>query len=105
MCVGIPRKIIEISNPGVNLAIIEVNGVKHEINISYLVDTDHPVESCVGDWALVYMGLAMNRITKDEANKTLDLLREMGEIQLTMDASLKGEVQLTMDTTLKDKSN
>jgi hydrogenase maturation factor len=36
MCVGIPRKIVEISNPETNLAMIEINGKKHEINIAFL---------------------------------------------------------------------
>jgi|AJXC01.1.fsa_nt_gi hydrogenase expression/formation protein HypC len=89
MCVGIPRKIVEISNPETNLAMIEVNGKKHEINIAFLVDADHPVESCVGEWALINLGFAMSRIDETEAHKTLELLRELGEAQMQMDAMLR----------------
>ena len=90
MCVGIPRKIIEISNPETNLAMVDVNGVKREVNIAYLVDADHPVDSCVGEWALINLGFAMSRIDEDEAHKTLELLRELGEVQMQMDAMLRG---------------
>ncbi|HIC40033.1 MAG TPA: HypC/HybG/HupF family hydrogenase formation chaperone [Piscirickettsiaceae bacterium] len=90
MCVGIPRKIIEISNPETNLAMVDVNGVKREVNIAYLVDADHPVDSCVGEWALINLGFAMSRIDEDEAHKTLELLRELGEAQMQMDAMLRG---------------
>ena len=91
MCVGIPRKIVEISNPETNLAMIEVNGEKHEVNIALIVDKDHPVESCVGEWALINLGLAMGRIDVNEAHKTLELLRELGEVQMQMDAMLRSQ--------------
>ena len=91
MCVGIPRKIIEISNPENNLAMIEVNGVKHEINIAPIVEADRPVDSCVGDWALIHMGFAMRRIDEAEATKILELLRELGEVQLQMDVTLRNK--------------
>ena len=94
MCVGIPRKIIEITDPITNLAMVDVNGVNQQVNISYLVDVDHPVESCVGEWAVIsMMGLAMSRVSEDEASKTLELLRELGEAQLQMDAMLRGSDQ------------
>jgi hydrogenase expression/formation protein HypC len=67
-----------------------VNGVKREVNIAYLVDADHPVDSCVGEWALINLGFAMSRIDEDEAHKTLELLRELGEVQMQMDAMLRG---------------
>ncbi len=82
------KKIVKINNPETNLAMVDVNGVKHQVNIAYLVDADHPVGSCVGDWALIYMGLAMNCVSEDEVAKTLELLRELGEVQLQMDAML-----------------
>ena len=88
MCIGIPGEIIEISDATNNLGIMDIRGSRRQINLALIVDADHPIESCVGDWAVIYMGLAMNRVDKAEADKILELLTELGEAQLKMDASL-----------------
>lgn len=56
MCLGIPGQIVEITDPLRNLAKVDVSGVKREINIACIVDQDHPVEKCVGDWVLIHVG-------------------------------------------------
>jgi len=91
MCVAIPRKIIEISDAQKNLAMIDVNGVKKQVNIALIVDANHPAESCVGDWALINMGLAMGRVSEKEAARTLELLRELAAVQLQMDNATRLE--------------
>jgi hydrogenase expression/formation protein HypC len=87
MCLGIPGQIVEISNAEQKLAIVDVGGVKRQVNIACIVDDDHPVESCVGDWVLVHVGFAMNRIDADEAAETLSLLEELVEVHQEMAAS------------------
>jgi hydrogenase expression/formation protein HypC len=77
MCLGIPGKIIEITNPQQKLAIVDIAGVKRQINIACIVNEEHPVESCIGDWVLVHVGFAMNRINEQEASETLKLLQEI----------------------------
>lgn len=81
MCLGIPGQIIEITDAENLLAKVDVSGVRREVNIACIVDETHPVESCLGDWTLVHVGFAMSRIDEAEAQKTLDLLRELGEVQ------------------------
>ncbi len=81
MCLGIPGKIVEISDASKQLAKVDIAGVKREVNIACIVNEDHPVESCVGDWVLVHVGFAMARINEEEAQKTLELLMELGEAQ------------------------
>jgi len=81
MCLGIPGKIVEIVNVENKLAMVDVAGVKREINIACIVDAEHPVTSCLGDWVLVHVGFAMSRINEVEAAKTLELLMELGEAQ------------------------
>ncbi|ARV60656.1 hydrogenase assembly protein HupF [Nostocales cyanobacterium HT-58-2] len=80
MCLGIPGQIIEISNVQQKLAIVNVGGVKRQINIACIVNEQHPVESCIGDWVLVHVGFAMNRINEKEAIETLQLLEELAEL-------------------------
>ena len=47
---------------------------------------DYPVNKCIGDWVLVHVGFAMNRIDEDEAQKTLEILAELGEVQEELEA-------------------
>lgn len=81
MCLGIPGQIVEITHPVQKLAIVDVGGVKRQVNLACIVDDQHPVESCLGDWVLVHVGFAMNRIDPEEAAATLQLLEEMAELQ------------------------
>ena len=81
MCLGIPGKIIEITDTNNKLAIVDVAGVKRQVNIACIVNEQHPPESCVGDWVLVHVGFAMNRINEQEAAETLQLLEEVGAAQ------------------------
>lgn len=86
MCLGIPGQIVAISDIAKKLAIVDVAGVKREINIACIVNAAHPVAACLGDWVLVHVGFAMSRIDEEEAMKTLQLLTELGEIQAELEA-------------------
>ncbi|BAZ31093.1 hydrogenase assembly chaperone HypC/HupF [Cylindrospermum sp. NIES-4074] len=81
MCLGIPGQIIEITNPNHKLAIVDIGGVKREVNIACIVDEQHPPETCIGDWVLIHVGFAMNRINEKEAAETLQLLQEIADAQ------------------------
>jgi len=84
MCLGIPGQILAIAEASQKLAIVDIGGVRRQINIACIVDEAHPVESCVGDWVLVHVGFAMNRIDPEEARITLDLLADMADIHEAM---------------------
>ena len=90
MCLGIPGLIIEIVDARKKLAKVDVSGVKRQVNIACVVDEEHPVDSCVGDWVLVHVGFAMSRIDEEEARKTLELLIELGEAEKEIDAMRVG---------------
>lgn len=87
MCLGIPGQILEISDLEQKLAIVDIGGVRRPVNIACIVDEEHPVQDCIGDWVLVHVGFAMNRIDPDEAQLTLDLLEEMAEVHAAMATS------------------
>ena len=87
MCLGIPGQILEVSDVTQKLAIVEVGGVRRQVNIACIVDEDHPAEGCVGDWVLVHVGFAMNRIDPQEAQITLELLAEMAAVHESMAAT------------------
>ncbi|KAF3888174.1 MULTISPECIES: HypC/HybG/HupF family hydrogenase formation chaperone [Nostocales] len=77
MCLGIPGQITEITDIEKKLAVVDIAGVKRQVNIACIVDEHHPVQSCVGDWVLVHVGFAMSRINEQEAAQTIQLLEEL----------------------------
>ena len=79
MCLGIPGQITEITDVQNQLAIVDVSGVKRQVNIACIVDDCHPIESCVGDWVLVHVGFALNRLDESEAAETLRILAEIAQ--------------------------
>ncbi len=81
MCLGIPGQIIQVTDTARKLGIVEIGSVRRTVNLACIVDQDHAIETCVGAWVLVHVGFAMNRIDPQEAQRTLDLLREMGDLQ------------------------
>lgn len=86
MCLGIPGRIVAISDAGQCRGIVDVSGVRREINLHCIVDETHPIDACVGDWVLVHVGFAMSRIDEQEAAESLRLLDELGEMQREIDA-------------------
>jgi hydrogenase expression/formation protein HypC len=83
MCLGIPGQIVAITDPVHHLVVVEVGGVRRQVNIACIVDDDHAVEDCLGDWVLVHVGFALNRLDETDARETLELLRQLQETQTT----------------------
>lgn len=81
MCLGIPGRIVGVTDPARRLAMVDVSGVQREINVACVVDDDQPIESCIGYWVLVHVGFAMSRIDEAEAAATLQVLNDLGEVQ------------------------
>jgi hydrogenase expression/formation protein HypC len=86
MCLGIPGQIIAITDPDRLLAKVDISGIQRQVNIACIVSDQHPVQDCVGNWVLVHVGFAMSIIDADEAQKTLQILAELGEVQQELDS-------------------
>jgi hydrogenase expression/formation protein HypC len=69
MCLGIPSKIITISEN--SRAIIDVYGARRDISTMLLED-----EVKVGDYVLVHAGFAIQKLQEDVAKETLSLFDE-----------------------------
>jgi hydrogenase expression/formation protein HypC len=74
MCLAIPGKIVELGSEP-HLATVEVSAVRRKINIDLLRDQ----QLSVGDWVLIHVGFAMSRISGEQADEQLRLLRMLGE--------------------------
>jgi hydrogenase expression/formation protein HypC len=76
MCLAIPGKIISVNNNDSGLKMAKVNfaGVKKDICVEWLN------EPKVGEYVLVHVGFALSKIDQQDAEETLDILRQMGDI-------------------------
>ena len=92
MCLGIPGRIVAITDEARQMALAEISGVRREVNVACIADG--PLEDLVGEWALIHVGFAMSRIDPDEAERTLQALRDLGEAQEALDAMAEGQKAL-----------
>jgi hydrogenase expression/formation protein HypC len=76
MCLGIPGRIVEPSADRPDLARGDVEGTIREINMALLED-DPPQP---GDWILIHLGFALERMTEAEAQETLATMTLLGEL-------------------------
>jgi hydrogenase expression/formation protein HypC len=74
VCLGIPGQVVEIRPDNPHLATVEVVGEQCSINVGLL----EPGEVGPGDWVLIHMGFAMQRIEPGEAGAALAGLQLMG---------------------------
>jgi hydrogenase expression/formation protein HypC len=72
MCLAIPARIEELTTPG--NAIVNLGGVRKEISLALVDDV------LVGDYVIVHVGYALNKLDEDEAKLTLAAFAEMGEL-------------------------
>lgn len=71
MCLGIPGQIVQLDGES-DLAEADVVGVRRRINVGLLDDLDE------GDWVLIHVGFAMDKIDEVEADRALQGLQMMG---------------------------
>ncbi len=76
MCLGIPGQVVDIVDPAQHRAIVDVNGVRREVNVGLVLDEG----LAVGDWVLIHVGFAMARIDEEEAERTLTFMQGLGAI-------------------------
>lgn len=72
MCLAIPAQVVELRD-GDN-AVVDLAGVRKEISLSLVDDV------AVGDYVIVHVGYALNKLDPEEAGKTLALFAELGQM-------------------------
>jgi len=83
MCLGIPGRIIERSRDDADIARVDVEGVVRTINVALLED-DPPLP---GDWILIHLGFALEKMTEAEAHDVLATMAELnGPAPVPVDA-------------------
>lgn len=71
MCLAIPAQIVSIDD-ATDMAIVSVGGVKKEISLALVEDV------AINDYVLIHVGYALNKVSEEEAEKTLALFAEAG---------------------------
>ena len=73
MCLGIPGRVTEIRDEaGLAMGKVDFGGVRKDACLAYLPDVQ------LGDYVIVHVGYALNKLDPEEAEKTLALFAEMG---------------------------
>jgi hydrogenase expression/formation protein HypC len=73
MCLAIPAQILEL-DPASDAAIVSLGGVRKPVSLALVED------AAIGDYVLVHVGYALNRISPEEAERTLALIQQAGEL-------------------------
>lgn len=76
MCLGIPGRIVEITDPANFLAKVDVSGVQRTISVA-LLEKEMPAPD---DWVLVHVGFAMAKVDETEALLTLAAVQKLGDV-------------------------
>lgn len=71
MCLAVPGKIVALQDM---LATVEIGGVTRKISVMLLPETH------VGEFVLVHAGFAIQLIDEEEAEKTLELFKELEQL-------------------------
>ena len=71
MCLALPAKVLAVDESA-DMATVALGEVRKEVSLALLEDVQ------VGDFVLIHVGYALNRISPEEAERTLQLFAEAG---------------------------
>ena len=74
MCLAIPMEIKEIDG---DKAVAEAGGIRKEVRLDLLEGTK------IGDFVLIHTGYAIERLDKEEARETLELIKQVYRAGMT----------------------
>ncbi|MGI8667709.1 MAG: HypC/HybG/HupF family hydrogenase formation chaperone [Jatrophihabitans sp.] len=77
MCLAVPGKVIEIwEQDATRMAKVDFGGVQKTVCLEFVP------ELVVGDYTVVHVGFALQRLDEESALATLELFRELGELDM-----------------------
>ncbi len=77
MCLSIPGKLTAITaelDETFRIGEVDFDGIKKEVNLAMVP------EAKIGDYVLVHVGAAISIVDEEEAKKTFELIKQMGEM-------------------------
>ena len=80
MCLSIPAKVESIDG---DMALVSVGGSKYNASLQMLDDVE------VGDFILLHTGFAIQKISKEDAEETLQIFKEFNDLNKELDEEEK----------------
>lgn len=74
MCLALPAQVISIDSI-TEMAKVSLGGIVKEISLALVNDV------IVGDYVLIHVGFALNKLDEDDALKTLEAFAELKRLQ------------------------
>ena len=75
MCLAVPGEVLDIyEKDGTQVATVDFGGVTKEVCLAYVPDIQ------VGEYTIVHVGFALQRLDEQSALETLEIFRQMGEL-------------------------
>jgi hydrogenase expression/formation protein HypC len=76
MCLGVPGKVASVfDEDGVLMGKVDFGGVARKVCL------DHVRDAVPGDYVLVHVGFALNKLDEAEAKRVFALLEELGQLE------------------------
>jgi len=77
MCLGVPGQVLKIEENalGMHMGTVSFGGIRRDVCLAYVPDVQ------VGEYVIVHVGFAISKVSEAEAARTLELLRQMGELE------------------------
>ncbi len=86
MCLAVPGKVIEkFEASGVQMGKMDFDGITKNICLAYISDIE------IGEYAIVHVGFAIEKLDEKSALETLELFRNMGFLEEELGMALEGE--------------
>jgi len=70
MCLAVPAKVLEIKG---DRGVVDFGGIRREVSLSLIDDVK------VGDYVLIHVGFAIQKLERKEAEEILKLWQEVSE--------------------------
>ena len=76
MCLAVPGKILSIEGQDLaRTARVSFGGIVKQVSLAYVPEAE------VGDYAIVHVGFAISLLDEEEALRTFEYLKQMGELE------------------------
>ncbi|WP_255947056.1 HypC/HybG/HupF family hydrogenase formation chaperone [Streptomyces odontomachi] len=76
MCLAVPGKVVATQErDGIPMAKVDFGGVVKDVCLAYLPDIE------IGDWTIVHVGFALQRLDEESALATLELFGRIGALE------------------------
>jgi hydrogenase expression/formation protein HypC len=76
MCLAIPGKVVSIEQSnGMRVGRVQFAGIVRQASLDFVPEAN------VGDYVMVHVGFAISRVDAEEAERTYQLLEEIGALE------------------------